>query len=275
MERNYFERVGQAKDFIKDKIKIEPSVMLVLSGGISEFVNKIDNPVTVMAADVPNFSKATAEGHSGKMIFGTIKGLPLVVFQGRFHFYEGHSMEDVIFPTFVMNALGAKTLVVTNAVGGINESFKTGDIMLINDHINMTGVNPLRGVTTQKPEDQFPDMTDAYSKNLQKLAREVASENGLSLKEGVFIGVSGPSYETRHEIKIFRKWGADAVGMSVVPEILAANYLKMKTLGFSCIANPAADLHPGGMNHQEVLTAMKEMEEKLVKFLLAVISKIK
>ena len=275
MDKDYFSKVNEARDYLKSKIKIEPKVMLVLSGGLTEFVEKIDSPVTISAADVPHFPRATAEGHSGKMVFGTIDGLPLVAFQGRFHFYEGHSMADVIFPTFVMNALGAKTLVVTNAVGGINAGFNTGDIMLIKDHINFMGTNPLIGISTLKPENQFPDMTDAYSAKLQVLAKEAAGEVQLDLKEGVFIAASGPSYETRTEVKMFRSFGADAAGMSVVPEITTAKFLKMDTLGFSCIANPAADLHPGGMNHQEVLDAMKEMEGRLVKLLLAVVKKLK
>lgn len=275
MENNYFERVSEASNYINDKIDITPRAMFVLSGGLSEFVEKIENPKLVLASEVPHFPKATAEGHSGKMIFGTLNGFPLVVLQGRFHFYEGHSMGDVIFPTFAMNALGAETLVVTNAVGGINERFKPGDIMLITDHINNMGSNPLRGISTQKKDNQFPDMSDAYSKAMQEIAKEAAEEMALELKEGVYIGVSGPNYETRTEIRVFRGWGADAVGMSVVPEITAANYLKMNTLGFSCIANPAADMHPGGMNHHEVLDAMKEMEGRLVNLLSEVVKRLK
>jgi purine-nucleoside phosphorylase len=260
MMKNYFQKVTEAKDFIKAKVKIVPKVMLVLSGGLTEFVDKIGDAVTISSSDVPHFPKATAEGHSGRMIFGKIGGLPLVALQGRFHFYEGHKMEDVVFPVFVMNALGAKTLVVTNAVGGINESFRPGDIMLINDHINFMGANPLIGISTQRSENQFPDMTDAYSLHLQKLARDVARDVGVNLREGVYIATSGPTY--------------DAAGLSVVPEIIAAKFLNMDTLGFSCIANLAADLHPGGMSHKEVLANMKEMEGRLVKLLLAVVPKL-
>lgn len=275
MPTKYFDRVNEAKKYLEGKIMIKPRIMLVLSGGIQEFVEKIEEPITVCAADIPHFPRATAEGHSGKMIFGRINGTPLVAFQGRFHYYEGHKMEDVIFPTFVMNSLGAKTLVVTNATGGINGSFKPGDIMLINDHINFMGVNPLIGIATQRDVDQFTDMTNAYTAKLQVLARDAARDSGVELKEGVYVATSGPSYETKSEVKMLRMLGADAVGMSVIPEVTTANFLKMETLGFSCIANQAADLHPGGMNHHEVLAAMKAMEGKLVKLLLAVVERLK
>lgn len=275
VEKNYFYRVGEAGKFLREKVKISPKLMLVLSGGLTKFLDNIEDAVTVSAVDIPHFPHATAEGHSGKMVFGKIGGLPLVVLQGRFHYYEGHPMESVVFPTFVMNELGAKILMVTNATGGINASFKAGDIMLITDHINFMGVNPLVGITIQRPLDQFPDMTNAYSERLQDIAREAACERGVELKEGVYIACSGPSYETKTEIKAFRTWGADTIGMSVVPEITAANYLKMETLGFSCIANMAADLHGGGMNHHEVLAVMRQMEGKLVDLLLAVVKRLK
>lgn len=274
MEADYLKKVEEAKKYLEPKIGIMPKVMLVLSGGLTQFVDRIDDPVTIAATDVPNFPKATAEGHSGKMIFGKIGKLPLVVFQGRFHFYEGHRMQNVVFPLFTMHALGARTLVVTNAVGGIRESFKPGDIMLVKDHINFMGTNPLIGISTLTPKNQFPDMTDAYTSRLQDLARESAKMSGVELKEGVYIAASGPSYETKTEIRMFRSWGADAVGMSVIPEITTAKFLNMETLAFSCIANPAADLHAGGMNHHEVLDAMKEMEGRLVKLLLAVVEKL-
>lgn len=275
MKGDYFKKVREASAYIRDRVRSSPKVMLVLSGGLNKFVDKVEDPVTILACDVPNFPEATAEGHSGKMIFGKVGDISLVVFQGRFHFYEGHRMQNIVFPVFTMNDLGAKTLVVTNAVGCINPDFEPGDIMLIRDHINFMGTNPLIGISTQVPENQFPDMTDAYSERLQKVARKAAKEAGVRLREGIYIATSGPSYETKAEIAMFRKWGADAVGMSVIPEITAAKFLNMETLGFSCIANAAADLHTGGMSHHEVLTAMKGLEERLVDLLLAVVPKLK
>ncbi len=274
MEENYFARVDEACEFIKSKVAIEPKVMTVLSGGLTKFVEQIENPVVVKATDVPHFPEATAEGHSGKMIFGTIGDLPIVAFQGRFHFYEGHRMADVVFPLFTMNRLGAKTLVVTNASGGINPTFKSGDIMLITDHINFLGTNPLIGISTLVPENQFPDLADAYTGKLQELARGLAKDVGVDLKEGVYLASTGPSYETVTEVKMFGQWGADAVGMSTVPEVIAATFAKMDVLGFSCIANLAAGLHQGELKHEDVLKTMKATEERLVKLLLAVIHKL-
>lgn len=274
MVKDYFKRVSEAAAYISSRLDISPKVMLVLSGGLSEFVGKIEEAVVIMAADVPHFPTATAEGHSGKMTFGKIGGIPLAALQGRFHYYEGHRMSDIIFPLFVMSALGAGTLILTSATGGINKDFKTGDIVLIKDHINLMGANPLVGISTLRPENQFPDMTDAYSKKLRPLAHSAAATVGIKLNEGVYVASSGPSYETPAEIIAFRQMGADVAGMSVVPEIIAAKFLKMETLAFSCIANPAADIHPGGMNHQEVLQAMKKMEKKLSSLLFAVIKQL-
>jgi len=211
MEQNYFAKVEESKKYLAGKVSIKPEVMIVLSGGLTEFVEKIEDPVTVLASEIPNFPKATAEGHSGQLIFGTINGVPLVALKGRFHFYEGHDMGSVIFPVFALNALGAKKLILTNATGGINESFNAGDIMMITDHINFMGTSPLRGIATQRKEDQFSDMTNAYSKKLQGLAKKAATEVGIDLKEGVYIATAGPNYETKAEIKMFRAWGADSV----------------------------------------------------------------
>lgn len=275
MRKDYFNKVNDAKKYIQGKINIIPELMLVLSGGLTKFVDKIENPVTISAGEIPHFPKATAEGHSGKMIFGNVDGLSVVTLQGRVHFYEGHEMASVIFPTFVMNALGADKILVTNAAGGVNASFNPGDIMMVTDHINFMGTNPLIGIATERTENQFPDMTNAYSERLQKLARSAAKDAGIEMKEGVFMAVSGPSYETKAEIKMLRGWGADAIGMSVIPEIITANFLNMETLAFSCIANRAADMHDGKMNHHEVLEAMKNMEDKLVKLLLSIVAKLK
>lgn len=274
MKNDYFKKVEVAADFIRDKIKVKPEIMLVLSGGLTSVIEKMEDQEVLAASEIPNFPSAAAEGHSGKIVFGYIEGLAVAAFQGRFHYYEGHSMQDVVFPAFVMNKLGVKTMITTNAVGGINKDFVSGDVMLITDHINYMGGNPLRGISIHTPGRQFPDMTDAYSAALQDLARKAAGEAGINLKEGVYIAVSGPSYETRQEIRAFRIWGADAVGMSTVPEIIAANYLEMDTLGFSIIANAGADVHQGKMSHAEVLQNVKQAEGKLSKLLLAVLKRI-
>jgi purine-nucleoside phosphorylase len=193
---------------------------------------------------------------------------------GRSHYYEGNSMHDVTLPLHALHIFGCKTLIVTNAAGGINAAFLPGDIMLITDHINMMGDNPLRGVGGVNPKNMFPDMTNAYSKTLQPVALDVAKSLDLDLKQGVFLASTGPSYETKAEIRAFRQWGADAIGMSTVPEVIVANYHKMQVVGFSCIANPAADLHPGGMSHGEVVKAMETIQPKLVKLVVGVIERL-
>jgi purine-nucleoside phosphorylase len=267
MDRDYFKRVDEAVRYILGRAKVSPKVMLVLSGGISKFLDKVEDKISLTASDIPNFPKPTAEGHSGKITFGRVSGVDVAVFQGRFHYYEGHKMSDIVFPVFVMNKLGAKILILTSATGGINKDLSVGDIVLLKDHINFMGTNPLIGISTLLPENQFPDMTDAYSKRLREIARMSAHELGMELREGVYIASSGPSYETPAEVKAFRMLGADVAGMSVVPEITVAKFLKMETLAFSCIANPAADLHPGGMNHKEVLEAMRGIDETLSRLL--------
>jgi len=208
------------------------------------------------------------------VIFGTWKGVPLAVMQGRAHYYEGVDIHEISLPVHVLHILGCKTMIVTNAAGGINAAFMPGDVMLITDHINFMGVNPIRGIGGVNPKNPFPDMTNVYSKNLQQVATDVAKQLDLSLKNGVYIACGGPSYETKAEVRAFRQWGADAVGMSTVPEVITASYHKMQVLGLSCIANPAADLHPGGMSHAEVLKNMEAVQPKLIKLIAGVIERI-
>jgi len=266
----FFPKVDEAAAFLKQKTKIGPRVLVVLTGGLDEFVNGLEETTVLSCADIPNFPKTRVEGHAGKIIFGKWKGVPLAAMQGRYHYYEGHTPQAVVFPYFVFEKLGVKAVVTTNAVGGINSSFRPGDIMVVTDHINMMGTNPLIGIAIQRKTDQFTGMTNVYDTGLRELAFEAAKKEGLNLKTGTYMGVPGPSYETKAEIKMFRQLGADAIGMSTVFEVIACNFLKMKVLTFNCIANPAADLHKGEIHHEEVLRAMSKMEPKLVKLLRAV-----
>lgn len=270
----FFKKVDEAAAWLKSRIKIEPKIVIVLSGGLQSFVDELKGAVVISSSDIPNFPAANAEGHSGKLYFGAHKGVPIVALAGRYHFYEGHSPRAVVFPYFVLEKIGVKTLVATNAVGGINKTYKPGDIMLIKDHINMMGFNPLVGIATQRKTDQFTDMTNAYDEDLRKSAKKVARRLKINLKEGVYIAQSGPSYDTKAEIKAFRKMGADAIGMSTAPEVIAANFLGMKVLAFSCIANPAADVHKGKMSHAEVLEAMNAVAPKIVALLREMVKEI-
>ena len=271
MEPSYQDRIKESIDFLKTKITKTPSILIILGSGLSSLIDEVQVEQNLAFSEIPHFLHSTVEGHAERLIFGTWKGVSIAVMQGRAHYYEGFDMLDVTLPVHVLHIFGCKTLIVTNAAGGINAAFMPGDIMMMTDHINMMGINPLRGVGSINPKNMFPDMTNAYSKNLQQIALDVAKQLDLSLRQGVYLGVDGPSYETKAEVKAFRQWGADAVGMSTVPEVIVANYHKMQVLGFSCIANPAADLHPGGMSHGEVLKTVETVQQKLVKLIGGVI----
>jgi len=271
------DRIKVTVDFFKSKVSSPPTTLVILGSGLSGVTSFVDELVVEQNFsfnEVPNFPKATVEGHSGRLIFGKLKGVSMAVMLGRSHYYEGNSLHDVTLPIHALHIFGCKTLIVTNAAGGINAAFVPGDIMLITDHINFMGDNPLRGVGGVNPKNMFPDMTNAYSKNFHQLAFDVAKSLDPDLKQGDFMASTGPSYETKAEIRAFRQWGADAIGMSTIPEVIVANYHKMQVIGFSCIANPAADLHPGGMNHGEVVKAMEAIQPKLVKLIGSVIERL-
>lgn len=274
MEPTLNERIKQAVEFLKQEVKTPPSILVILSGGLLKFVDELTDIVTIDAAKIPFFPRSSVEGHSGKIAFGKWKDVPVTVCVGRTHYYEGYSMQEVTFAVHVLHVLGAKTLLITNSAGGVNAAFQPGDLMLITDHINFMGDNPLRGVANQSARMQFVDMTNAYAKQLQQGALEVAQSLGVTLQQGVYLAVSGPSYETGSEIRAFRQMGADAIGMSTVPEVIVANYHRMQVLGISCIANFAADLHPGGMHHGEVLKTVQEVEPQIVKLLQGVVERI-
>ena len=274
MWNDYFPKVDEAAAWLQKRTSIQPRLLVVLSGGLDAFATALEKPTVLSTRDIPHFPQSRAEGHAGKLVFGTWKGIPLVVCQGRQHYYEGHAPQEVVFPYFVLNALGVKTLITTNAVGGIRHDLNPGDILLVTDHINMMGTNPLIGLAIQRKTDQFTSMTNAYHADLRELAKGVATKQNITLKEGVYIACTGPSYETPAEIKSYRTIGADTVGMSTVFEVTAANFLGMKVLTLSIITNPAADRHGGVMNHAEVLEAMKGAAEKVVNLLRGIVEEI-
>jgi len=271
---NFYERADEAAAFLKGKLPIEPRVTVVLTAGIGPFADDLEDAVTMKFDDIPGFPKARAEGHKGEMVCGKKAGVPVIAMKGRFHYYEGHHPATIVFPHFVFARLGVKTLVTTNAVGGIRNDFDAGDIVLINDHINMMGMNPLIGLAVEREHDQFTSLTNAYDPELQNLARRVAQMSEIWIKEGVFAAVSGPSYETKAEVSAYRRLGADIVGMSTVPEVIAANFLGMKVLSLSIVANPAADRHAGELSHDEVLEAMNAAGPKLVTLLNSIVGEL-
>ena len=273
--QSYFKHVDEAVAWLKKHTKKHtPQVITVLSGGLDSFADGLEDACIVSSADIPHFPRAKAEGHSGKLVFGRHGGVEVVALVGRYHYYEGHSPQAVVFPYFVLAGMGAGVLITTNAVGGVNPSLKPGDVMMVTDHINMMGINPLVGLAVQRGTDQFTSMTGAYDSGLRDLALRVAGRLGIELKQGVYLATSGPSYETKAEIGAFRKMGADAVGMSTIPEVIAANFLGLRVLTFSCIANPAADLHEGKMTHDEVLAAMNALAPKVVGLLQGIVEEL-
>jgi len=271
---NYFEEVAEAASFLKKQIEELPKLVVVLSGGLDAFVKGVQKSQSILSTDIPHFPKAKAEGHKGELIFGLWENLPIVCLKGRFHFYEGLSPQEVVFPYFVLGEMGVQFLVTTNAVGGVRMDLNTGDIMLVTDHINMMGTNPLIGLSVQRSTDQFPSMQEAYDPQLNSITEEVAKANNLELKKGVYLANPGPTYETPAEVKAFRGLGADSVGMSTVFSVIAAKYLKMRTLTLNIITNPSADRHTGQMKHDEVLEAMRKAQDKVVTLLKGVVSAV-
>lgn len=230
-----------------------PSVGLVLGSGLGFFADAcIEDPIRVRYAELPEFPRTTVEGHEGQFVAGTVGGVRVLCMQGRFHYYEGYTLEDVTLPIRLMAQLGVRDLILTNAAGGIHPDFSPGDLMVIEDHINFTGANPLRGPNLNVFGVRFPDMTEAYSADRRLLLAEVAAEQGVRLQRGVYIGVSGPSFETPAEIRAFRALGADAVGMSTVPECIVARHCGINVLGISCITNYAAGMNEQPLTHEEV-----------------------
>lgn len=269
--RQWDQQVEGAVEYLRKAMPVPPQVVVILSGGIRQLVDSIESPTIIDATHVPGFPMSAVEGHTSQLVYGTYRDVPLVVSLGRTHYYEGLPLQQITIPLHALARLGAKTLLITNSAGGISSKCTPGDLMIINDHINFQGDNPLRGIAVHS-KYQFPDMTNAYDATLRATAATVARAQGTAVTEGVYLSVAGPNYETPAEVRTFRQWGADAVGMSTVPEVLVANFHRMRVLGVSCIANLAADLHAGGMNHGEVLQAMQGMEAKLCNLLLGVIA---
>jgi purine-nucleoside phosphorylase len=268
------ETIKQTSDYLKNKIGEIPSTAIILGTGLGELANEIDNKTEIPYSEIPNFPISTVEGHSGKLIIGTLGGKRILAMQGRFHFYEGYSMKEVTFPVRVFQALGVKYLFVSNAAGGMNPSFDIGDIMLIEDHINMFPEHPLRGKNYDELGTRFPDMSEAYDKKLRMMAMQIANEKNIKLQHGVYVGVQGPTFETPAEYQFFRVIGGDAVGMSTVPEVIVANHAKMKVLAFSIITDLGVPGKIVEVSHEEVQEAAKIAQPKMAEIMRAIVQKI-
>lgn len=269
-----YENIKEAVNFLKSKYADTPKIGLILGSGLGVLAEEINEPVKIPYEEIPNFPVSTVEGHAGQLVFGTLKGAQVVVMQGRFHFYEGYSLDKVTAPVRVMKELGIETLIVTNAAGGINTSFEAGDLMIITDHINNMGTNPLIGPNQSQLGPRFPDMSESYDKKLRELAKQAGSELQIPLKEGVYVGNTGPSYETPAEVRALRIIGGDAVGMSTVPEVIVARHSGLKVLGISCISNMAAGILDQPLSHDEVIETTEKVRANFLDLVKSIVEKI-
>lgn len=260
--------------YIKARASESPTIGLILGSGLGVLADEIKDRTVIPYGDIPHFPKSTVEGHVGQLVIGKLGNKTVVAMQGRFHFYEGYSLKEVTFPVRVMKNLGVEKLIVTNAAGGVNTTYTPGDLMLINDHINLMGTNPLIGSNAHEYGPRFPDMSEAYNKDLRKLAKEVAQSQGFTFKEGVYVGLTGPSYETPAEIRYLRAIGVDAVGMSTVPEVIVANHSGIKVLGISCITNMAAGILEVKLSHDEVMETAEAIKERFLSLVREIIAKM-
>jgi purine-nucleoside phosphorylase len=256
-----------ASHYLEQRTGRRPKIAVVLGSGLGAFAGELSDRIEVPYADIPGWPHSTAAGHAGKLVLGRLGGIDVAVMAGRVHLYEGYTPAEVVFPVRVLGRLGVRSIVFTNAAGGINLSYQRGALVLICDHINLQGANPLAGPNDDSLGTRFPDMSEAYSRRYREIARQVAAELGIDLAEGVYAAVLGPSYETPAEIRCLRTIGADLVGMSTVPEVIAARHAGIEVLAISCVTNMAAGILPHKITHQEVLETGEAVRGTLVKFL--------
>ena len=262
-----YDKISAAAEYIRARVSIHPTVGLVLGSGLGGYADTLEDAVRISYSEIPNFPVPTIPGHSGALVFGKKSGREVVVLQGRIHYYEGLPQQEITLPIRVLSLLGVKTVVLTNACGGVNLNFKPGDLMLISDHINYSGANPLIGPNMDEFGPRFPDMSDLYTASLRAKIREKAHEAGISLQEGVYAMYSGPNFETPAEIRMFRMMGADTVGMSTVPEAIVAGHCGMQVAGVSCITNMAAGILPVKLTHEEVTETADRVKQVFTKLI--------
>jgi purine-nucleoside phosphorylase len=263
----------QAAQAVRSRVTATPTVGIILGSGLGGIAQVIEQPVRIPFADVPGFPSATVVGHAGELIAGTLEGKQVIALSGRFHMYEGHDAALAGFPVRVLRALGINTLIVSNAAGGVRESFASGTVMLLRDHVNLMFRNPLVGPVEQG-DVRFPDMSEPYDAQLRAVAHEVALAQGLTLEEGVYFGLLGPTYETKAEVQMLSRLGADAVGMSTVPEVIVARALGLRVLGFSCITNLACGLAAAPITHQEVLETTARVAAQLQQLVRGIVARL-
>ena len=268
-----FDLVHQTSTWLRARAPV-PEVAVVLGSGLGDFANDLADPVSFAYGEIPNWPASAVVGHAGRLVIGTCRGRRVAALSGRAHFYEGHDLRTVTFAVRAMAAVGVKTLILTNAAGGINLDFKPGTLMLMDDHINLMGSNPLVGPNDERFGPRFPDMTEVYSSRLRAVALAAAGHAGVALARGVYVAVHGPSYETPAKIRAFRTLGADAVGMSTVPEAIVARHMGVEVLGISCITNPAAGVLPQPLVHDEVMAVARRVRAEFSAVLEAIIERL-
>ena len=256
------EQIQETASFIKAKMHTTPNTAVILGSGLGKLVEEMTDTYEIEYKEIPHFPVSTVEGHSGRLIFGRLGNKDIIAMQGRFHYYEGYSMKEVTFPIRVMHELGIKTLFVSNAAGGTNPTFEIGDLMIITDHINFFPEHPLRGKNISYGP-RFPDMSEAYNHSLIARAKEIAATKGITVREGVYIGTQGPTYETPSEYRMFARWGADAVGMSTVPEVIVANHCGMKVFGISVITDLGVEGKIVEVSHEDVQKAADAAQPRM------------
>ncbi len=263
-------------DFIKSKLadsSFTPDIGLILGSGLGDIAKDI-NGVSIPYSEIPNFKQSSVEGHAGNLIVGELCNKKVIAMQGRFHFYEGHTLQENTYPVRIMKLLGINKLIVTNAAGAINMDFNPGDLMFINDHLNLMGTNPLIGPNIDELGSRFVDMTYAYCPELLKTAQEIANNLNIKTQLGVYAGLSGPTYETKAEVRMLRTLGADAVGMSTVPEVIVANHMKLKVIGISCLTNMAAGILDQPLSHAEVIETSNKVKSNFIKLVKEIVKAI-
>ena len=269
-----FEKLEATVACVKQHTDLRPTVGVILGSGLGQLVDRMTDAVAIDYRELPHFPAPTVAGHAGRLVVGRINGVAIMAMQGRFHYYEGHDMRTIAVPTAFMQRFGVRTLIVSNSAGGINRGFVPGDLMLITDHINLVGTNPLIGLNDERLGPRFPDMTEPYSLRLIALAEAAAAELGVSLRQGVYAGLSGPCYETAAEIRYLERIGADAVGMSTVPEVIVARYLGMEVLGISCVTNMATGIATVKHAHEDVVRTANEASARFCAVVAATIGKL-
>ena len=270
----YYDACERAAGALRERCGAAPDVAVVLGSGLGDFADGVTEAITTPYREIPNWPASAVIGHAGKLVVGRLAGKRVAALSGRAHFYEGHDLRTVTFATRVMWLMGVKTLILTNAAGGINTAFKPGTLMVIDDHINLLGSNPLIGPHDERFGFRFPDMTEVYSRRLRGVADAAAAARGVPVTHGVYVAVHGPSYETPAEIRFLRTIGADAVGMSTVPEALVARQMRMEVLGISCITNPAAGVLPEPLHHDEVMEVARRVRGEFSSLLEGIIERI-